>query len=541
MLEVFKDVRIEADVHDEALVIIDHDRHVTDVLTIIDAVRTKIREANAIGKVVFGPRRTELDDADEVISPSTLHLLTNLSGANAVVCDDRALNKEAFAQDSLGKRVRSLTTLDVIEELKQRSLISETERRSLRHRLRAGGAVLMPVDAGEISSAALRSKVMKSAEFKAIEESIDLARLAEVPIFPREVPWFASFNMAANAVILDVWKTEVDRQRAAEVSDMVLELVPNPEDWIGRWGENPPPGWIDAVRSISVARLPDKIDAAILRPGRLGKHIQIPLPDADARLGILQHHLGHDAIVANLADIAARLEGASGAVIEQIVRDARRNARSESRPLNIADLQRTLPPRIVQSDQAYHLSCVHEAGHIVVGHFLGAEAGRGFIEAKVFREAKKDGTGGWAIFHHIPSVSRGKAAYLAQITILLSGIAAEEVIFGERTGGGGGDDDSDLRHATVIATAMEMSLGLGDSLVYLSAARHSAIMLSLMASDPFLRKQVSGVLDTCLQQAKDLIAERSDLIGRVVQLLQNQGQVTASDVHRLINPEGGRT
>jgi hypothetical protein len=255
VLKVFKDVRVEADVQDEALVIIDHDRHVTDVLGRIDAIRNVIREANANGKVVFGPRRAERDEVDDDLSPSTLHLLTNLSGADAVVCDDRALNKEAFAQDTTGKRVRAFTTLDIIEELKQRSLITEAERRSLRHRLRVGGAVLMPVDAGEIARGALRSKAMKSAEFKAIEESVDLARLAEVPSLPREVPWFASLNMAAKAAIFEIWKTESDRQRAAAVSDMAFELVPYPEDWVACWGGNPPPEWVDAVRSISVASL----------------------------------------------------------------------------------------------------------------------------------------------------------------------------------------------------------------------------------------------------------------------------------------------
>lgn len=293
----------------------------------------------------------------------------------------------------------------------------------------------------------------------------------------------------------------------------------------------------EGVVVVGATNLPDKIDAAILRPGRLGKHIQIPLPDAEARLGILRHHLGKDAVVANLEDIAVRLEGASGAAIEQVVRDARRNARSERRPLNISDLQRTLPPSIVQSDQAYHLSCVHEAGHIVVGHFLGSEAGRAFVEAKVFRDVKEDGTGGWTIFHQIPSVSQGKAAYLAQITILLAGIAAEEIVFGERSGGAGGDEDCDLRHATLIATTMEVSLGLGDSLVYLSSPRVPDNVLSRLASDPFLRRQVSAVLDGCLRKSKEIIAERSKLLDEVVRSLKQRGQVAAGDIVVLLDPD----
>ncbi len=262
VLTVFKDVRVEADVEDEALVVIDHNRHATEVMTKIDELRFAVRAANSAGKIAFGPRRTEREDDELELFPSTLHLLSDLTGADAVVCDDRALNKEAFAQDALGKRVRALTTLDLIEELAARSLLSEAERRSLRHQLRAGGAVLMPAEASEIANAALRSGAKKSSEFRAIEDSVNLARVAEVPTFPREVPWFGAYNMAARAAIFEVWKTEPDHKRAAETSDLILDLLPNPENWVPSWGGNTPPGWAEAVHRISYARLCIPIELA---------------------------------------------------------------------------------------------------------------------------------------------------------------------------------------------------------------------------------------------------------------------------------------
>jgi len=39
---------------------------------------------------------------------------------------------------------------------------------------------------------------------------------------------------------------------------------------------------------------PSPIDPALLRSGRIDRQIEIPLPDAEARLAILQHHLGAD-------------------------------------------------------------------------------------------------------------------------------------------------------------------------------------------------------------------------------------------------------
>ena len=54
-----------------------------------------------------------------------------------------------------------------------------------------------------------------------------------------------------------------------------------------------------AVRSeglviVGATNHPDAIDPAIRRSGRLETHIEIPLPDVDALVGILAHHLGID-------------------------------------------------------------------------------------------------------------------------------------------------------------------------------------------------------------------------------------------------------
>lgn len=255
VMNVFKDVRVDSEIEREVLSVIDHSRHVTETLSKIDEMRVVIRDANAAGKVVFGPRRVEREEDEDGISLSTLHLLSDLTGADAVVCDDRSLNKESFAQDLAGKRVRCLTTLDLIEELHSRRTISDAERRMYRHKLRTGGATLMPVEGNEIAVAAMRSGASRSAELKAIVESIDLARVAEIPRFPREAPWFASLNMTVRVAIFEIWKAEKDFDRAAMFSDQVMDLLPRLEDWIVCWRDTPPPDWVEAVTRISVASL----------------------------------------------------------------------------------------------------------------------------------------------------------------------------------------------------------------------------------------------------------------------------------------------
>jgi len=50
----------------------------------------------------------------------------------------------------------------------------------------------------------------------------------------------------------------------------------------------------EGVIIIAATNLPDKLDPALLRSGRLERHVQIPRPDIEALTGILAHHLGED-------------------------------------------------------------------------------------------------------------------------------------------------------------------------------------------------------------------------------------------------------
>jgi ATPases of the AAA+ class len=50
----------------------------------------------------------------------------------------------------------------------------------------------------------------------------------------------------------------------------------------------------EGVIIVAATNLPDKIDPALLRSGRLETHVRIPLPDLEALTGILAHHLGDD-------------------------------------------------------------------------------------------------------------------------------------------------------------------------------------------------------------------------------------------------------
>ena len=267
VLSVFREAHIHSSTEEEATVLIEHDRHVADVLRIIDDIRQAVRKAHAAGKIIFGSRRSPSTESDGAGSEmSTLNLLSDLASADLAVFDDRALNKELFVQDQKGHRVRAATSLDLIEELLQRGVITQDERNSLRYRLRIGGALLVPVDGHELVAAAARNRQSESPEFRAIHESIDLARIAEMPRFPAEIPWFVTVNQAGKSAIMQIWNGEPSAERAATLADAIVEVSPRPEDWVGRWEGAPPPGWIEAVKRVNLSSftLPAELDESRL-------------------------------------------------------------------------------------------------------------------------------------------------------------------------------------------------------------------------------------------------------------------------------------
>ena len=50
----------------------------------------------------------------------------------------------------------------------------------------------------------------------------------------------------------------------------------------------------EGIIVVGATNLPERIDPALLRSGRLETHVQIPMPDLEALVGILGHHLGSD-------------------------------------------------------------------------------------------------------------------------------------------------------------------------------------------------------------------------------------------------------
>ncbi|MGB9828255.1 MAG: AAA family ATPase, partial [Thermosphaera sp.] len=90
---------------------------------------------------------------------------------------------------------------------------------------------------------------------------------------------------------------------------------------------------LDRIKVIAATNRIDILDPAILRPGRLDRLIEVPLPDLDGRVEILRIHTRRmklDSSV-DLKAIAKMTQGFSGAELKAVVTEAGYNAIRENR------------------------------------------------------------------------------------------------------------------------------------------------------------------------------------------------------------------
>jgi cell division protease FtsH len=247
------------------------------------------------------------------------------------------------------------------------------------------------------------------------------------------------------------------------------------------------------------------LDAALTRPGRLERTIEIERPDLAGTLNILKHHVAGALPDTDLKEIAGMIEGSTGAEIMQIVRDARRIARHSGRPLSVEDLRMAVvPPEDINPDALWRI-CVHEAAHAVVA--LAVPYGT----LKRCVVGSKAGAAGRTVVEPNSDDLMTLKRLLDHAVVILSGRVAELVILGAASVASGGDDTSDIALVTRMIAVLHASAGLGETLVYLAshedalmAVRHDRALRSRVERD--LRKVEARTVKIVRRHRRAIVA-----------------------------------
>ncbi|MGU3340780.1 AAA family ATPase [Methylobacterium mesophilicum] len=276
----------------------------------------------------------------------------------------------------------------------------------------------------------------------------------------------------------------------------------------------------EGVVVVAATNDPDSLDPALLRPGRLERHVRVPLPDADAIAGILRHALGKALPGMDLSHLSRRLEGLSGADVADVVRRARGAARRGRRPFVRADLEglaERMRPPLPPATRAR--IAVHEAGHLLAAAALGAP---GDLSASIGYD------GGVAGLNLGPDGGMSNEGRLdGCLVVMLAGRAAEEIAFGDATTG----SVEDLAWATRLAVDMETRLGFSSRMPLLAFGRgkpEDALGL------PWVAAAVTERLGLAYDRALDLLRIHRRELDRLAEGLRREGQLDAAKVRRLL-------
>ena len=209
----------------------------------------------------------------------------------------------------------------------------------------------------------------------------------------------------------------------------------------------------------------DKLDHALLRPGRFDRQVLVSPPDRDGREAILRAHakgkpLGPDL---DLRDVARKTTGMTGAQLANALNEAAIIAgRAERDAMAREDLDEALLRQSVGSQQARRLNhkerrivAYHEAGHALCRHLVGGDppemlsiVPRGPALGFVASSPEED------------SYLKSKQELQSEIVTLLGGRAAEEEVFGTSFSGASGD----LARVHAVCKQMVGEFGMGVAL-----------------------------------------------------------------------------
>ncbi|APP85573.1 hypothetical protein BI317_16730 [Xanthomonas hortorum pv. gardneri] len=156
-------------------------------------------------------------------------LMGNLAPVEAFIIDDRAANRHDRLTDANGCQVLTASTLDILDLLRNRGVITSDEWLHARSDLRQAGYVFIPFAREELIEAlrtcSVEEGILRESRYaRAIRENHTLAQYSGLLQQPLETPWLAANNAVLREVIVEIWSGEEKQEVAAAQSDWLVEL-----------------------------------------------------------------------------------------------------------------------------------------------------------------------------------------------------------------------------------------------------------------------------------------------------------------------------
>ena len=296
------------------------------------------------------------------------------------------------------------------------------------------------------------------------------------------------------------------------------------------------------VIMIAATNRPDVLDPALLRPGRFDRQVTVDTPDAKGREAILNVHLRGKPIAddVNAQALSRRTPGFSGADLANLVNEAALlAARKDKTRIETPDFNESIdrvvagPERKsrIMNDQVRERIAYHEVGHALVGELL--PNANPVHKVSILPRGRALG-----YTMQMPTEDKyltTRQEFLDDISALLAGRVAEELVYQEVTTGA----SNDFERATAIARAMVCEYGMSDSL--------GPVVLGTRHGNPFLGrdwneernysetvaveidKEVRAIIEACYARSTQILTENRAKMDEIVGVLLEKESLERED------------
>jgi cell division protease FtsH len=289
----------------------------------------------------------------------------------------------------------------------------------------------------------------------------------------------------------------------------------------------------EEVVVIAASNLLEKLDPALLRPGRFDRQIFVTPPDLKGRLAILEvHSRGKPIEDVDFELVARQTSGLTGADLANICNEAAIFAGRDHRDrIHTRDFQAALErviagmqSRKVITGHEKRVVAYHEAGHALCSELLPS------VE-KVHRISIIPRGRALGYTLNLPEEDRylkSREELVDYMVVLLGGRVAEHLVFGQLTTGASGD----LKKVHEISRSMVTEYGMGTELQSKQLPADDYSMSD--ATRRMIDEEQQYLTDLAHRRAMKLVAENRTLLeGLTTTLLENE-VLEREDIERIV-------
>ena len=286
----------------------------------------------------------------------------------------------------------------------------------------------------------------------------------------------------------------------------------------------------------------DILDRALLRPGRFDRRIYLELPDLRERKEIFEVHLKPLLLdeTVDVESLAAQTPGFSGADVANICNEAALiAARRKKSKIGKEEFSEALDRVIgglekrkkIISPKERRIVAFHEAGHALATCYL--KGLKDIVKVSIIPRGKSLGAA-WYRPEELQLITYTQL--MNEISILLAGRVAEEVIFGEITSGALDDLERMTKQAYSMIAFYGLSEKIGNISFYDSTGRQESPFQKPYSEETakIIDEEVRKLVNTAYQKVKQLFDIHKQELQKIGELLLEKEVIYKEDLEKIV-------